>query len=52
MLGGDDIGHCEKKYSYKHVLNFEWFPRYSCWNLQTQKHCNWSLREISTIYFI
>ena len=25
------------KKSYKHVINPEWYPRQSCWNLLTQK---------------
>jgi hypothetical protein len=35
ILGGDEIGHCEKKSSYEHVSNSEWLPTYSCLNLQT-----------------
>jgi hypothetical protein len=27
VLGGDSIGHCEKKSSYEHVSNCEWLPR-------------------------
>jgi hypothetical protein len=27
ILGGDSIGHCEKKSSYGHVSNSEWLPR-------------------------
>jgi len=39
ILGGDSISHCEEKISYKHVSNSEWLLRYSCLNLQIQKHC-------------
>jgi hypothetical protein len=27
ILGGNSIGHCEKKSSYEHVPNSEWLPR-------------------------
>jgi hypothetical protein len=37
MLGGDSIGHCEKKVSYEHVSNSEWLPRYSSLN-KKQSH--------------
>ena len=40
ILGGDSIGHYEKRISYVHVSNSEWLVRYSCWNLQIQKHWN------------
>jgi hypothetical protein len=41
ILGGDVIGHCERKNSYEHVANSECLPRYSCLSLQTKKHCEW-----------
>jgi len=41
ILGGENIGHCEKKGPYEHVSNSEWLPGNSCWQLQIQKHCEW-----------
>ena len=36
------------KQSYRHVINSEWYPRHSCWNLLTQKALNFR-RITSTI---
>ena len=41
ILGGDSIGHCERKSAREHVSDSEWLTRYSCLNLQIQKHCEW-----------
>ena len=32
ILGGDSIGDCKKKSSYKCVSNSEWLPRQNCLN--------------------
>ena len=36
ILGGDNIGHCEKKKKgpYEHVSNSEWLAGQSCWKLK------------------
>ena len=39
ILGGDSIGHCEKKSSCENISNSEWLQ--SCLNLQKHKHCEW-----------
>jgi hypothetical protein len=30
ILGGDSVGHCERKRSFEHVSNCEWLLRHSC----------------------
>jgi hypothetical protein len=38
ILGGDNIGHCEDKSSYKQVSNSDWLPRETCLYLQIYNH--------------
>ena len=38
VVGGDSIGHCRKKISYRHVSISDWSPSYCCLNLQIKKY--------------
>jgi len=41
ILGGYNIGRCDKKCSYERVSNDEWLSKLSSQNLQIQKHSEW-----------
>ena len=41
LLGGDSIGHCEKKKKFVRTRDSERLPKYSCLNLPIQNHCEW-----------